>query len=32
MGVRWWHWALLVLGIIMVIGGLIYGFVSGLIG
>ena len=32
MGVKWWHWVLLVLGIIMVIGGLIYGFVSGIIG
>ncbi len=32
MGVKWWHWVLLALGIIMVIGGLIYGFVSGIIG
>ncbi len=32
MGTRWWHWVLLGLGIIMVVGGLVYGFVSGQLG
>jgi len=30
--VKWWYWALLGLGIAMVIGALIYGFVSGQLG
>lgn len=29
MGIKWWYWALLALGIILVAGALIYGFVSG---
>ncbi len=32
MGIKWWYWALLALGLVMLIGGLIYGFVSGQIG
>ena len=29
MGAKWWHWVLLGLGIVMFIGGLAYGFISG---
>ncbi len=29
MGVQWWHWVLLGLGLILLIGGLVYGFMSG---
>jgi hypothetical protein len=32
MGVKWWHWLLLALGFVMLVGGLVYGFISGQIG
>ena len=32
MGVKWWYWALLGLGCVMLIGGLVYGFISGQLG
>jgi hypothetical protein len=32
MGVKWWQWLLLILGCIMLIGGLVYGFMSGQLG
>ena len=31
-GVKWWHWVLLGLGLVMLIGGLVYGFLSGAFG
>jgi hypothetical protein len=27
--VKWWHWALLGLGVVMFAGGIIYGLVAG---
>ncbi len=32
MGIRWWQWVLLILGVVLLVGGLIYGFVSGTFG
>ena len=32
MGVKWWHWALLGLGLVMLIGGLVYAIVAGRFG
>lgn len=29
MGVKWWYWVLLGLGFVLLVGGVVYGFVSG---
>ncbi len=32
MKIKWWYWVLLGLGLVMLIGGLVYGFISGQLG
>ncbi len=29
MGIKWWYWVLLGLGCVMLIGGIVYGVISG---
>ncbi len=32
MGIKWWHWSLLGLGLVMLVGGLVYTSVTGWFG